>query len=217
MIYANCFKKNIKTNNIDAFISEDCKRFKARYPSIRIDNLSSLPIKDGKEAILKSFVNPNGGQQGYEAVAYIDDELIIAIITLSTADKKHFNDLMPIFRTVVSSYLFHEEMSDGLSLQDLEQLYQQNISKPGGREYACKAIKAFWGNLAFMRECAPPNAPTAESFTIFFQVLPNGRMGQIYLFPETSVGKCIKKHVLKRNFPMPAEPFVVRIRLAFTE
>jgi len=217
VMYANCYKKTSdKASNLPDFIKSDYEKFKARNPSIQISDLGFIETKDNKKAIVKSFIDPAGGQQAYEAVAYIDDEAIIAIIVLSTSHQKTFDEFLPLFQTMVSSYEFYGKVDGGLSLQELEQLNQLCISERGGRKYELEATKAFFGDLSFLRECAPPDAPVADSFTIYFQVLTNGRMGEIYFFPETPVATCVRRHVIDKTFPRPTRPFVVKIPLSFT-
>ncbi len=218
VMYANCYKKTPdKNSNLADFIRSDYEKFKTRNPSIQINDLGSIKTKDDKKAIIKSFVDPAGGEQAYEAVGYIDDVSIIAIVVLSTSHQKDFDKFLPVFREMVSSYEFYGKLDSSLSRSELEELNRQCISEPGGQEYERTAIKAFFGDVSFMRECAPPDAPIAESFTIYFQVLTTGRMGEIYFFPETPVAACVGRRVIDKTFPTPKRPFMVKVPLSFTK
>ena len=147
VMYANCYKKAPgATSNLDDFIKSDYEKIKTRSPSIQINDLGLIKTKDNKNALIKSFVDPAGGQQAYEAVAYIDDEPIIAIIVLSTSYQKTFDEFLPVFREMVSSYEFYGKVNGGLSLQELEQMHQLCISEPGGRKYEREAIRAFFSD-----------------------------------------------------------------------
>ena len=99
----------------------------------------------------------------------------------------------------------------------LEARYQKSISTPQGKEYEMKAVQAFWGDASFMRECAPPNTPIAESLTIYFEVKPEGAMRQIVISPDTNIANCIVRNVKNRSFPNPPKDYVVKIDLKFTE
>ena len=105
----------------------------------------------------------------------------------------------------------------GADTKSLEARYQKSISTPHGQEYEMKAVQAFWGDASFMRECAPPNTPIAEPLTIYFEVKPDGGMGQLVLNPETKVATCIARHVKNRRFPKPPFDYVVKIDLNFTK
>ncbi len=105
----------------------------------------------------------------------------------------------------------------GVDTKMLEARYQKSISTPQGKEYEMKAVQAFWGDASFMRECAPPNTPIAEPLTIYFEVKPDGGMGQLVIHPETKVANCIAKNVKNRRFPTPPKDYVVKIDLKFTE
>lgn len=98
----------------------------------------------------------------------------------------------------------------------LEERNKIDTQTSKGKAYEIDAIKAFWGNAAFMRECAPPGTPVAEHLKILFVVKRDGTLGEIVIAPETKVGSCIRKHVAKRKFPIPKKEFVVRIYLQFT-
>jgi len=99
----------------------------------------------------------------------------------------------------------------------LETRYQKSISTPQGKEYEMKAVQAFWGDASFMRECAPPNTPIADPLTIYFEVKPDGGMGELVISPETKVASCIAKNVKNRHFPKPPSEYVVKIDLNFTK
>jgi hypothetical protein len=117
----------------------------------------------------------------------------------------------PVLLTLVACSAY------GADSRTFEARYQKSISTPQGQEYEMKAVQAFWGDAGFMRECAPPNTPIAEPLTIYFEVKPDGGMGQLVISPETKVANCIVKNVKNRRFPKPPNDYVVKIDLNFTK
>lgn len=103
-----------------------------------------------------------------------------------------------------------------MTFSELEARAKSDLASPEGRAYEMVATQAFWGkNTSFMRGCAAPNAPVAEPFTIFVEILKNGSMGQLEVNPSTKVAKCVVKNVRGRDFPKPPYPFVLQIDLSF--
>ena len=80
-----------------------------------------------------------------------------------------------------------------------------------------KAVKAFWSDPRFMRECVPQDGPIAEPLTIYFEVKPDGQMGLLEINPRTEVARCVAKNVGNLRFPEPTDEFVVKIGLRFTK
>lgn len=114
-------------------------------------------------------------------------------------------------------FLFLVLPAQGTDIKTLEARYQESITTPHGKEYEMKAVQAFWGDASFMRECAPPNSPIAESLTIYFEVKRDGGMGELIINPKTKVANCIAKNVKIRQFPKPPNEYVGKIDLQFTE
>lgn len=82
--------------------------------------------------------------------------------------------------------------------------------------YEMVSVKSFWGNAAFMKECTHENKPLPEPFTIYFEVLPNGALGQLLFSPLTDVGHCIHARVVGRRFPNPpGGAYVTKIEMSF--
>ena len=80
-----------------------------------------------------------------------------------------------------------------------------------------KAVKAFWSDPRFMRECVPQDGPIAEPLTIYFEVKPDGQMGLLEINPRTEVARCVAKNVGNLRFPEPTDEFVVKLGLRFTK
>jgi hypothetical protein len=121
-----------------------------------------------------------------------------------------------MLRTIIVLLLSSSAYASSL-IDDLESRNKIDISTPNGNKYEMDAIGVFWGSPHFMMECLPPGSQLHKPFTIFFEVLENGKMGQLAYREEDSVTDCISRNVKNREFPIPLKPFVVRIDLSFTE
>ncbi len=101
-------------------------------------------------------------------------------------------------------------------IAEFETRYQTSVATPEGKGYEAPATAAFWGDSAFMRTCAPAGGPVAQPFTLYFEVLQTGDLGELVFSPETEVAKCIRKEVAGRKFPPPPGGyFVGRIDMKF--
>jgi hypothetical protein len=102
VMYANTASRKSKDNEtVVKLIEYDSNQFKSNHPEVKIGDLPSLRTKNEKSAIVKTFAYTQ-----YEAVAYIEEETIIAMIVLTTRTEEQFNNALPAFRELVSSYLF---------------------------------------------------------------------------------------------------------------
>jgi hypothetical protein len=82
-------------------------------------------------------------------------------------------------------------------------------------EYEAPAITAFWGDTAFMRRCAPPAAPLAETFIIYVAISPSGKPTYQTAEPMTAVAQCVLSHTSARTYPRPKQEYVLSIQLRF--
>jgi hypothetical protein len=99
---------------------------------------------------------------------------------------------------------------------EFQNRYQNSIATPEGKGYETSATAAFFGDSTFMRTCASPGGPVAAPFTVYFEVVQNGDLGELVFSPETDVANCIRKEVTGRRFPPPPGGyFVGRVDLKF--
>ena len=118
--------------------------------------------------------------------------------------------------SILFGLIFLVSCRGSATIAELEQRNELATSSTGGKAFEIEAVRAFWGDASFMRECAPPEAPTAESLTIYFEVRTDGSLGNLVVTPDTPVGRCIVAAVQDRRFPQPDEDFVAKIDLSFT-
>ena len=98
----------------------------------------------------------------------------------------------------------------------LEEKHQQSIASEDGKAFEMKAVQAFWGNAAFMQKCVPPDADSPEPLVIYFEVTPDGSLGELVISPKNDVAICISDAVAERRFPNPPHEWIGKIELSFT-
>lgn len=81
--------------------------------------------------------------------------------------------------------------------------------------YEMVSVREFWGDASYLGKCTNKNNPPPQPFTIYFEVLSNGSLGQLLFVPETPVAQCIKQHVQSRHFTKPPGTYVTRIEMSF--
>lgn len=121
------------------------------------------------------------------------------------------------FCTSVVALLIFLPACSAVRIHRLATRNQQCTATPEGRQFEQEVVRAFWGDASFMRECAPTGSPVTDPLTIYVEVKTDGRMGTLAITPDTQVARCIRAHVMERQFPLPATVFVAKIDLQFTE
>jgi hypothetical protein len=101
------------------------------------------------------------------------------------------------------------------SVETLENTHNKNVSSPSGKKYNEIAVSHIFKNAKFMRICAPPNGPKAESFTFYIIVSKGGKVIDLTVTPVNKTSACFKEHVVKMTFPKPSMEFVVKEKMEF--
>lgn len=102
VMYANTASRKVEGNETrEKLIKYDVSQFKKNNPDAIIGELPPVTTKDNKQAIIKTFSYPQ-----YEAVAYIEEETITALLVLTARTKDQYKDALPAFREMVQSYIF---------------------------------------------------------------------------------------------------------------
>ena len=118
--------------------------------------------------------------------------------------------LIGIFIFFISFPLF-----GGSTVEEMEARHQKNVSTPQGKSFEKEAVYAFWGDYHFLRECAPLAGSVTE-YVVYFEILPDGTLGEVVIVPDTPVAQCIKEKTANRRYSKPPEKFVAKISLKFT-
>ena len=103
-----------------------------------------------------------------------------------------------------------------ISAEDLEKEHKASITTTEGKAYEAIATQDFWGDAGFMRECVPPDSALPEPLVIYYEVLPNGSLGDLTIIPTTAVSQCISEAIASRKFPYPPHRWVGKIKLGFS-
>jgi hypothetical protein len=124
---------------------------------------------------------------------------------------------MNIRAALVSSLLFAllSPASAAPNVEEMATRAQQSLARDN--KYSMISAKAFWGDASFMRECVPASVKIAAPFTIYFEVRPDGALGDVLFVPETKTAECIRQHVMDRRFPTPpGGAYVTKIDMRFS-
>lgn len=68
------------------------------------EDAGDMPLKHNQMAKIRKFYNVNHGAA--EAVAYIDEQKIIAVVVLSSKTKDDLKQAMPLLRSALETYLY---------------------------------------------------------------------------------------------------------------
>lgn len=107
VMYANSVRKHKGVATVQDFINSDIARFKKGNPKIVISEGRTLKTEDGKTAQVRLFQGDQWGN--WEAVAYIDEPAVVAILVLSARSQEAFKKSFPAFEKLVASYRFYTE------------------------------------------------------------------------------------------------------------
>ena len=69
------------------------------------------------------------------------------------------------------------------NIEDFARRAEESLER--NRDYEVTSVAAFWGDASFMAKCAPAGSPLSQPFTIYFEVLEDGRLGSLVFNPRT--------------------------------
>jgi hypothetical protein len=122
VMYPNIATKGPGRRTLDEFMESDLKNFRTHDPGMKYEDAEGVPLQSKRVAKVRIFRGVNRGSS--EAVAYVDEEKIIALLVMSSKTAKGLNESMPVFRSAVQSYLYMNvavdkgaKPGDGESLQ----------------------------------------------------------------------------------------------------
>ena len=104
VMYANIATKGPGQKTLNEFMESDLADFREHNPELTYEVGEDIPLKNNRIAKLRLFYNVNQGSS--EAVAYIDEEKIIAFVVMSSKTVKGLNESLPLLRTALQSYAF---------------------------------------------------------------------------------------------------------------
>ena len=91
-------------DTLEKFVERDVAGYREHSPGLKVADDEALPVGGKERVLVKRFSGDRGGS--YEAVAYVEESKVVVIIVLHARTPKDFDDALPAFRQLVSSYRF---------------------------------------------------------------------------------------------------------------
>ncbi len=113
--------------SLEAFIADDIKRFKQKFPRIHVEGLDPVNTTSGPQAQVRAF--SGGGYRNYECVAYAQHGSRVGIYVLTCRSKKGLGKTLGLFKEMVaksesiklrsnSSALLEDQVANGVAVDD---------------------------------------------------------------------------------------------------
>ncbi len=105
VMYANVIHKGARgRRTLQEVIASDEARFRTESPRLVVRSAPTMRTGDGKPAAVKHFSGDRFGN--WEAVAYVDEAKVVAVITMTSRKEKPFRESLRAFERLVASYHF---------------------------------------------------------------------------------------------------------------
>jgi len=122
VMYPNIITKGPGQSTLDEFMASDLADFRDHSPNMTYENGADIHLKNRRVAKLRIFHNVNQGSS--EAVAYIDEEKIIALFVVSSKTRKGLNSSIPTLRSILQSYGYMDVKFENGAQQDQKRSFQ---------------------------------------------------------------------------------------------
>jgi len=103
VMYPNITTKGPGQKTLSEFMKSDLASFREHEPGMQYEDVQDVSLPNQRIAKIRVFRGVNRGSS--EAVAYIDEEKIIAIFVMSSKSEKGLNQSLPLFRSALQTYL----------------------------------------------------------------------------------------------------------------
>lgn len=110
VMYPNIATKGPGQRTLDEFMESDLKTFRTHDPEMKYEDAQDVPLERKRVAKVRVFRGVNRGSS--EAVAYVDEEKIIALFVMNSKTAQGLNGSMPLFLSAVKSYLYMDVTVD---------------------------------------------------------------------------------------------------------
>jgi len=104
VMYPSIATKGPGQTTLKEFMDNDLTDFRENNQGMTFEDGGEIPLKNRRAAKIRYFYNVNKGSS--EAVAYVDEEKIIAIVVVSSRTKKGLNDSIPLLRSALLTYAY---------------------------------------------------------------------------------------------------------------
>jgi hypothetical protein len=111
VMYPNIATKRQGQESLAEFMQSDLAEFRKQGPEVTYEDAEDVHLKSGRVARVRLFYGVNRGSS--EAVAYIDEEKIIALVVLSSKTRKGLNQSMPLLRSALQTYTYMDIQKSG--------------------------------------------------------------------------------------------------------
>ncbi len=107
IMYPNIVTKGPGKQTLRELMDSDLAKFRADNPGMSYVDGEDIRLKNDRIARMRYFHGVNN--DSLEAVAYIDEEKIIALVVVSSKTEKGLNDSIPLLRGVLQTYVYGVE------------------------------------------------------------------------------------------------------------
>jgi hypothetical protein len=104
VMYPSIATKAPGQKTLKEFMDYDLADFREHNPEMNFEDGEDIPLKNHRIAKVRYFYNVN--QSSSEAVAYVDEEKIIALVVVSSKTKKGLNETIPLLRSALQTYAY---------------------------------------------------------------------------------------------------------------
>lgn len=102
VIYPNIATKRPGQNTLKEFMDYDLSGFRESNPAMTYEEGPDIPLRNHAVAKTRLFHGVNKGSS--EAIAYIDEDKVIALVVVSSRTQKGLNAAMPLLREMLQTY-----------------------------------------------------------------------------------------------------------------
>ena len=103
VMYPNIVTKGSERKTLKEFMESDLKKFREHNSAMTYEDAKDVPLEHNRVARVRLFYNVNQGSA--EAVAYIDEEKVIALVVLSSKTEKALHESMAMLRSTLRTYM----------------------------------------------------------------------------------------------------------------
>ncbi len=118
-------------------------------------------------------------------------------------------------KKITAALLFFPLLSHATSFIDLEAKNKVDTASEAGKKYEQQAAQVFLNENTFIKTCFSGQSTAPEPIKIYFEVTPEGTLGELKMDPDSDTAQCIKKNLKPLNFPKPETTFIAKISLQF--
>jgi hypothetical protein len=104
IIYPNIATKVPGQATMTEFMEYDLSEFREHNPGMTYEDGSDIRMKSNRVAKIRYFYGVN--KDSSEAIAYIDEDKIIAVIVISSKTRRGLDGAMPRFRGMLETYAY---------------------------------------------------------------------------------------------------------------